>query len=674
MFESFLDCERTKETIQGDAGEDNTGDRDEIMDTSGSHIGEDESNDLLQSILQYQAKFLICHVETKKGDNQTTKKLIINNLILNMRKKTNEFTKCIIPNVLKGKQRLVDKALEENITHFTYQSREPIREASRIRNVWKHSMSGPDKLHSIAFGQGFSTFKPLDFSRDLPAVKIPILFSVPTVLPFMRLEIFNNTDAKGQLQSVAKWLDDKNFLQELFEIITCQVESLEKILTDIRVFLDNKEKETNEEITTEKDAEVVTFLSRRNTLRQQHLFFKKKNADAYSFSFPDFFLDWKPQFLRMHEHFQGKTEQPSISEKMVLVDCCFEECLQLFDTKDEKTATIIRYKINEALTSIMTSIRTSSLNIAIVGILSHNEFAVCDVLRDPYSKQLYSSAKEMSEYIGSQHMALVAQAGIAYFDMGKIRRFKSVNETKTKREKDDDGSVSEEPEDDKLSTQIINLVTGYELPKVEVLQKMLKTAFAQLERKQFLLLQSILPCLWTLQEWTRPLDYHEEKRTQLLGNSKRGKTIDLTDKNGEFETEAKKKMKRMTFKKLTNTITTAPANVASSSGNVTVENESEHFQTPTSDAKSRKNPKQVGVTSSTLQSGMKKSTTVTSDTNNSVNDNDHSRKDHSNTSGTHLYYPMLMAASSRQHAFPITIHSLLTQIFYNETFRIKQRK
>jgi hypothetical protein len=311
------------------------------------------------------------------------------------------------------------------------------------------------------------------------------------------------------------------------------------------------------------------------------------------------------------------------------VDCCFEECLQLFDKEDEQTVIIMRYKINEALTSIMTAIRTSSLNIAIIGILSHNEFAVCDVLKDPYTKQLYSSGKEMSEYVGSQHMALVAQAGIAYFDMGKIRRLRSLIATRTKREKDDDGSASEEPEDDKLSTRILNLVNGYELPKVEVLQKMLKNAFAQLEKTQFLLLQSILPCLWMLQEWTRPLDYHEERRLQLLGDSKRGNTIDLTQKNSEFETEAKKRVKGMTFKKITSTSTTvASAKVASSSAKETVQDGSESLQTPQSQVTSKNNP------NITPQSTVKKSSKVMSDSSSSFLEDNHSKKSNSNISGT----------------------------------------
>lgn len=650
MFQAFLDCERTKDNQHSNSEDNDRGENKDQMDTSTSHIGEEEANDLLQSILQYQAKFLICRVETKKSDNTTTQKMIINNLVLNMRKKTNEFTKCIIPNVLKGKQRLVDKALEDNITEYTYQSREPIREEDRKQKLWKHSMSGPDKLQSIAFGHGFSTFKPLNFSTALLSVKIPTTFSVPTVKPFMRIQIENITDAKGQLQSVGTWLDDKNFLQATFEDINIQVQSLEKIVTDIRLCLDTKVMETEQLIATEDDTELSTFLRIRNTSRQHHVLLRKNETEAYTFSLVDFFLDWKPEFVSMHKHFEGKIEQPSISQKMVYVDCCFEECLQLFDKEDEQTVLIMRYKINDALNFITTAIRTSPINIALVGTLSHNEFAISDVLRDPFTEQLFTSGKQMSEYVGSQHMALVAQAGIAYFDLRKIRRLKSLIPTRTKREKDDDGNASEEVEDDKLTTQILNLVNGFELPKVEVLQKMLKNAFARLETKQFLLLQSIMPCLWTLQKWTRPLDYHEDRRIHNMSDNRRGNTIDLSQKRDEMETDAKKKVKGLIFKKITNTISAASTQVTSSCEQVRILQENDKLQTPSSVGNTPRNPNNAIVINSTPQSAIVKSSRVVSDAMSSSSENNRKRNDHLNTSGTHLSYLNMLIGSSRPFA------------------------
>ena len=72
-------------------------------------------------------------------------------------------------------------------------------------------------------------------------------------------------------------------------------------------------------------------------------------------------------------------------------------------------------------------------------------------------------------------MALVAQAGIAYFDKGRIRKFRSTNGVRVKKEKDNNmtqvPSGDDDMEEDKLSTQLstqlLNLVRTNEIPKVE---------------------------------------------------------------------------------------------------------------------------------------------------------------------------------------------------------------
>ena len=52
MFETFCEFERTNESVQPDRETNKTGESEDAMETCSSHIGEDESNDLLQSILQ----------------------------------------------------------------------------------------------------------------------------------------------------------------------------------------------------------------------------------------------------------------------------------------------------------------------------------------------------------------------------------------------------------------------------------------------------------------------------------------------------------------------------------------------------------------------------------------------------------------------------------------------
>jgi hypothetical protein len=112
-----------------------------------------------------------------------------------------------------------------------------------------------------------------------------------------------------------------------------------------------------------------------------------------------------------------------------------------------------------------------------------------------------------------------------------------------------------------------------------------------------------------------------------MGDRKRVNTIDPTQKSNDFETEAKKKVKGMTFKKITST-STASAKVASSSGNETVKDGRESLQTPTSLVKSKNTP------NITPQSAVRKSSAVMPDTGSSFQEDNHSLKSNSNTSGT----------------------------------------
>jgi hypothetical protein len=239
-------------------------------------------------------------------------------------------------------------------------------------------------------------------------------------------------------------------------------------------------------------------------------------------------------------------------------------------------------------------------------------------------------------------MALVAQSGIAYFDKGRIRKFRSTNGMKIKKEKEriisqgpsGDGDAFEDVEEDKLSTQILHLVEINEIPKVEVLQKLLKTAFSRLNSSELLFVQSILQCLWTLQGWTRPLDYQEEKLSQHAEDTFRMKTVDLTRDDDDEESKVKKKMANFKFEKFvkpmvkTNAIATASMSAEIQRMVVTTPSTSAvavPANTPTS-----KN------TTSTTPSSLAKSTKVPSDTVASSTSLMGQRHCQSNPQGKHL--------------------------------------
>jgi hypothetical protein len=132
-----------------------------------------------------------------------------------------------------------------------------------------------------------------------------------------------------------------------------------------------------------------------------------------------------------------------------------------------------------------------------------------------------------------------------------------------------------------------------------------------------------------------------------MSENRRGNTRGVTQKRDELETEAKKKVKGLTFKKITNTISAASAQVASSCEQVRILHGNDNLHTPTSVGNTTKNPKNAIVKNTTAQSASVKSTRVMSDAMSSSSDNNKRRKDHLNILGTHLSYLNLMIGSSR---------------------------
>lgn len=70
IFTAFMEIEKTTKSLPLEQDEDNNSNEDEPRDMALADFGEDASDDLLQLILQYHTKFLICHVETK-GEKQS---------------------------------------------------------------------------------------------------------------------------------------------------------------------------------------------------------------------------------------------------------------------------------------------------------------------------------------------------------------------------------------------------------------------------------------------------------------------------------------------------------------------------------------------------------------------------------------------------------------------------
>ena len=101
MVEEFILLESTSSKLSDfvDSSSDDDSTTNEVQATKENDYNvQEEYEDFLKTIWQYQTKFLICHVDVK-GEKQSTRQMILHNLVRNMRKKTIDFIGFIITNV-----------------------------------------------------------------------------------------------------------------------------------------------------------------------------------------------------------------------------------------------------------------------------------------------------------------------------------------------------------------------------------------------------------------------------------------------------------------------------------------------------------------------------------------------------------------------------------------------
>jgi len=211
-----------------------------------------------------------------------------------------------------------------------------------------------------------------------------------------------------------------------------------------------------------------------------------------------------------------------------------------------------KLRIKDAFTTIEMIVRTSPLNIAMVGTLSHGEYYISDPLRNEVTKRNHLTPQQAGECMGTFSMACIVQAGHAYYNTTLVNDLPPLSKhagRKSKKEKssdtvqedndddDDDNDISQPCENyiDSLIRNLPNFTTQRRLPKLEDIQQFLKKAFTSLDQSDHYFLQSILPDLYVLQPWTRPLDNDEEKTLRSLNHQQQKKTVDSTHTNEEDE-------------------------------------------------------------------------------------------------------------------------------------------
>lgn len=183
-----------------------------------------------------------------------------------------------------------------------------------------------------------------------------------------------------------------------------------------------------------------------------------------------------------------------------------------------------------------------------VGTLSHGEFFISDPLRNDITSKHHLGPLQAGECMGTYAMACIVQAGYAYYNTTLVNDLpplskhagrkpkKEVSSATGQESNDDEDNEPSQPCENEIDSLIRNLpsfATQGRLPKIEDIQPFLKKTFTSLDRDDHYFLQSILPDIYVLQHWTRPLDNEEEKALRSLHNQQLKKTVDLTLGNEE---------------------------------------------------------------------------------------------------------------------------------------------
>ena len=183
-----------------------------------------------------------------------------------------------------------------------------------------------------------------------------------------------------------------------------------------------------------------------------------------------------------------------------------------------------------------------------VGTLSHGEFFISDPLRNEITLKHHLGPLQAAECMGTYAMACIVQAGYAYYNTTLVNDLpplskhagrkpkKEVSSASGQEGNDDEDNEPSQPCENEIDSLIRNLpsfATQGRLPKIEDIQPFLKKTFTSLDRDDHYFLQSILPDIYVLQHWTRPMDNEEEKTLRSLHNQQQNKTVNLTLGNDE---------------------------------------------------------------------------------------------------------------------------------------------
>jgi hypothetical protein len=295
-----------------------------------------QTNVIVNHIYAYWTRFLICGVVVKARSEKSRKCLVIHNLVSNLRKKSNDFSKKIISMVLQGNQSLVDLALVDSCSIKLFEERNVLYSLQGISSEMVRSVS---HFHNISSTKSFcSPSARLQIGTDLEHLFFNKISGYKETIPFMRLDIKRELEQRGKQRPQMEWYDGENFVQNLFRILREQVHIVEHVQEKCMKTLQNMVDEHNP---IPNDCASDFDLTWENFLKI-HPFFQEKPFDI-----PKYCFEWKPEMSSAFDLYGGEIqqtikevndptnerEQPSLSLKLSFIQMAFQSMFtQLVNT------------------------------------------------------------------------------------------------------------------------------------------------------------------------------------------------------------------------------------------------------------------------------------------------------------------------------------------------------
>lgn len=308
-------------------GEDNASTRTAANDKGDSVSQSDENDneplDLTENFFQVWTKFLLFPMNGK------TKKLVIQGVKSNVRKKNIDYYYNIIVKLLQGKSNLVDGAMDDLYKRELYLSRHPL---FKTLTPGKQSMIKEVKQFDlVGRGQSFlSKAARLDIG-NCPSRSYSDHLGVAEYPYFMGIKPVKVIDTMGVEKCVPSWQGSKDIVQTLLQLLTAECDKLatmqqlllEKLL--VLAHIDNGPHTLDRGI---YGMYLKDFLN-------EHPLITLKNDGEFELPIKGFLCEWIPAYENTEIFFVlgmriPTEEQPSLSMKLALVADFFRQAfLQL---------------------------------------------------------------------------------------------------------------------------------------------------------------------------------------------------------------------------------------------------------------------------------------------------------------------------------------------------------